>query len=184
MAIRTIIYASDPRLRQKARPVKQFGPALKALADDMLETLRAANGVGLAAPQIGLLQRLFVAELPPNPEDPQSGKSYVLVNPQLVDSSPEEVEGVEGCLSIPTWYGRVWRPEWIVVRAKSTSGKPIRMKVTGWLARVFLHEMDHLDGVLFTDRVRDPEGLWQERPEEAQVEQPGAGEPAVAALAA
>jgi peptide deformylase len=178
MAIRNIIYANDPRLRQRARPVKLFGPALKALADDMLETLRAANGVGLAAPQIGLLQRLFVAELPPNPEDPQSGKSYVLINPQLVDSSPQEAEGVEGCLSIPIWYGWVWRPEWIVVRAKSVSGKPIRMKATGWLARVFLHEMDHLDGILFTDRVRDPAGLWQELPEEARVAQPEASEPA------
>jgi len=132
----------------------------------MLETMRAANGIGLAAPQIGLLQQVIVAELPKDEQDPQSGKSYVLVNPQLVETSPHQVEGVEGCLSVPTWYGRVWRPEWAVVRAKSPLGKPIRLKAQGMLARVILHEMDHLEGVLFTDRVSDSRGLWQELPEE------------------
>lgn len=178
MALRTIIYANDPRLRQKAKPVRQFGPALKALAEDMLETMRAAHGIGLAAPQIGLLQQVIVVELPKDEQDPQSGKSYALVNPQLVEASRQEVEGIEGCLSLPTWYGRVWRPEWVVVRAKSPLGKPIRLKARGMLARVILHEMDHLEGVLFTDRVRDSQGLWQELPEEAQEAREGEGAPA------
>lgn len=166
MAIRQILYAGDPRLRQKAKPVKQFGLALKALADDMLETMHAANGLGLAAPQIGVLQRLFVAYLPKDEEDPQSGKNFVLVNPQIVQASPESVEGVEGCLSIPSWYGRVARPEWVVVKAMNVHGKPIRIKAHGMLARVFQHEIDHLSGVLFVDYIRKPEDLWQELPEE------------------
>jgi peptide deformylase len=168
MAVREIIYANDPRLRQKAKQVKQFGPALKSLSEDMLETMHADRGVGLAAPQIGLLQRIFVACLPEDEEDPQSGKSYVLVNPKLVKASRNEVEGEEGCLSIPTWYGLVSRPDWIIVKAQDVNGKPIRLKAEGYLARVFLHEMDHLDGVLFVDRVESPEKLWQVKPEDIQ----------------
>jgi peptide deformylase len=173
MAIRKIIYANDPRLRQKAKRVKQFGPALKDLADDMLETMHAApgGGIGLAAPQIGLLQRLFVAELPEDENEPQSGKPFVLVNPEIVKTSRDEVEGEEGCLSIPTWYGLVWRPEWVVVKARDVNGKPMRIKAEGMLARVFLHEMDHLDGVLFIDRVESPDKLWQVKPEDLQGEQ-------------
>ncbi len=172
MAIRQIIYANDPRLRQKAKRVKQFGPALKALADDMLETMRSAHGIGLAAPQIGLLQRLFVAELPEDEDadDPQSGKPFVLVNPEIVKTSQTEVEGEEGCLSIPTWYGLVWRPEWVVVKAKDVNGKSIRIKAEGLLARVFLHEIDHLNGVLFIDRVESPDKLWQVKPEDLEAD--------------
>jgi peptide deformylase len=171
MAIRQIIYANDPRLRQKAKRVKQFGPALKALADDMLETMHTGHGIGLAAPQIGLLQRLFVAELPEDEDDPRSGKPFVLVNPEVVKASRNEVEDQEGCLSIPTWYGLVNRPEWVVVKAKDVNGKSIRVKAEGLLARVFLHEMDHLDGVLFVDRVESPEKIWQIKPEDLQAEQ-------------
>lgn len=174
MAIRPILYADDPRLRQRAKPIKRFGPELKALADDMLETMHAANGLGLAAPQIGLLQQLFVAHLPQNEEDPQSGKDFVLINPQIVQASPERVEGVEGCLSMPTWYGRVARAEWVVVKALNVHGKPVRIKAHGMLARVFQHEIDHLNGVLFVDHIRNPEDLWQELPEEEKGEQPAA----------
>jgi peptide deformylase len=171
MATREIIYANDPRLRQKAKRVKQFGPALKALANEMLETMQEAHGIGLAAPQIGLLQRLFVAHLPEEDDDPQSGQSFVLVNPEVTKTGRQEVEGEEGCLSIPTWYGLVSRPEWIVVQAQGTNGKSIRIRAEGMLARVFLHEMDHLDGVLFIDRVESPDKLWQVKPEDLQDEQ-------------
>lgn len=171
MASREIIYASDSRLREKAKRVKQFGAPLKALADDMLETMREAYGIGLAAPQIGLLQRMFVAQLPEDEEEPQSGKPFVLINPEVVKTSRDEVEGEEGCLSIPTWYGLVWRPEWVVVKAQDVNGKPTRIKAKGLLARVFLHEMDHLDGVLFVDRVEDSEKLWQVLPEDLQEEE-------------
>jgi peptide deformylase len=171
MAVREIIFANDPRLRQKAKQVKQFGPALERLAEDMLETMHADHGVGLAAPQIGLLQRIFVAYLPEDEEDPQSGKPYVLVNPKVVKASRDEVEGEEGCLSIPTWYGLVSRPDWVIVKGQDVNGKPMRMKVEGFLARVFLHEMDHLDGILFVDRVESPDKLWQVKPEDMQQEE-------------
>jgi len=90
----------------------------------------------------------------------------VLVNPQIVQASPESAEGVEGCLSIPSWYGRVARSEWVVVKAMNVHGKPIRVKAHGLLARVFQHEIDHLNGVLFVDHIRRPEDLWQELPKE------------------
>ena len=170
MATREIIYANDPRLREKAKRVKQFGPALRSLADDMLETMHEGHGIGLAAPQIGLLQRILVVQLPEDEDDPQSGKPFVLINPEVVKTSRTEVEGEEGCLSIPTWYGMVYRPEWIVVKAQDVNGKPQRIKARGLLARVFSHEMDHLDGVLFVDRVESPEKLWQITPEDVQAE--------------
>ena len=171
MAIREIFLASDPRLRQKAKPIRNFGADLKTLADDMLETMRAANGVGLAGPQIGLLHRLFVAEVPESMEDdPNRGKHFALINPQLVKASKEEVQGIEGCLSIPTWYGKVWRPQWVIVKARTPHGKPVRIKAQGYLARIFTHEMDHLDGVLFTDHIEHPEDLWQETGEEKDIE--------------
>jgi peptide deformylase len=173
MATRQIIYANDPRLREKSKRIKQFGPALKELAEDMLETMHEEQGIGLAAPQIGLLQRMFVAELPEDDNEPQGGKPFVLINPELVRASRNEVEGEEGCLSIPTWFGMVWRPEWIVVKAQDVNGKPIRIKAQGTLARVFLHEMDHLDGVLFIDRVESPEKLWQAKPEDLESEDEG-----------
>ena len=184
MALRKIIYANDTRLRQKAKRVKQFGPALKALGDDMLETMHAAHGIGLAAPQIGLLQRLFVAELPEEEGDPQSGKPFVLINPEVVKTSRDEVEGDEGCLSIPTWYGLVWRPEWVEVKGQDTNGKPLRIKAEGLLARVFLHEMDHLDGILFVDRVESPDKLWQAKPEDSEGERAAQSETVSAAVMA
>jgi peptide deformylase len=176
MAIKDILYVSDPRLREKAKHVKQFGPALKTLAQDMIETLHAAHGLGLAAPQLGLLQRVFVAELPEDENDPQSGKPFVVINPEVVKAASKEVEGEEGCLSIPTWYGMVWRPEWVVVKAQDVNGKPVRIKAEGLLARVFLHETDHLNGVLFVDRVESPDKLWQVKPEEVKAEQEAAAE--------
>lgn len=179
MAIRQILYASDPRLRQKSKPIKQFGPALKALADDMLETMHAANGLGLAAPQIGLPQQLVVIHLPKNEEDPQSGRDYVLVNPKVVEASNNRVEGVEGCLSVPTWFGRVTRSESVVVRAQTVHGKPLRLRAHGMLARAFQHEIDHLNGIVFTDYIRKPEDLWQEQPhadDEVEVEAEPAAE--------
>jgi peptide deformylase len=170
MAPKEVVYASDPRLRERAKRVKQFGQPLKALADDMLETMHDARGIGLAAPQIGLLRRMFVAYLPEDEDDPQSGKPYVLVNPEVVKASRNEVEGEEGCLSIPSWYGLVSRPEWVVVKAQDTRGKSMRIRAEGLLARVFLHEMDHLNGVLFVDRVESPDKLWKVTPEDLQGE--------------
>lgn len=161
MAIRKILYANDPRLRHKAKKVKNFGPHLKKLADDMLETMRSAQGVGLAGPQIGVMQRIFVAEIPEDEEDPDSGKPFVLINPEITRRSAQMEEGQEGCLSIPNWYGLVDRHRQIEIKAKTVRGKPIRLKANGFLARVFQHENDHLDGILFIDHIKDKEKLWQ-----------------------
>lgn len=166
MATRKVILLGDERLRQKAKKVKQFTPNLKKLAQDMLETMRACQGVGLAGPQIGVMQRIFVAEIP-LPEDkdaephPQSGRTYILINPEVVKTSDYLIEGQEGCLSIPNWQGLVERPEWIEVKAQNIEGRKIRLKVDDLLARIFMHEMDHLDGILYIDRIKDSEKLWQ-----------------------
>ncbi len=159
LRIVTVFDEDSAVLRQKAKKVRRFGPELEKLAQDMIETMREAHGIGLAAPQVGLAIRMFVAELPEDEEDPQSGRVYVLVNPKIIKASREEVEAEEGCLSIPGIYGDVWRAEEVVVRAQDTSGKEFRIRARGLLARVFQHEIDHLDGVLFPDRMEDPTNL-------------------------
>ena len=170
MTIREIIYVDDERLRQKAKKVTGFTPGLKKLAQDMLETMRDRQGVGLAGPQIGVMQRIFVAEIPASRDDeeephPQSGTSYVLVNPEIVAAAADMVEGQEGCLSIPGWQGLVERPAWVEVKAQNINGKKFKLKVDDLLARVFMHEIDHLNGVLFVDHIKNPEKLWQASPE-------------------
>ena len=174
--IRDIIHIGDERLRQKAKKVKQFTPALKKLAADMLETMRHNQGVGLAAPQLGILQRIFVAEIP-NPENddeephPQSGKTYIIINPEIVNASTTLAEGEEGCLSVPGWRGLVDRPEWVHIKAQDVNGRSIKLKVDNLLARIFLHEIDHLNGVLYVDHIRDHEKLWQPEDEEEETEE-------------
>ena len=175
MAIRKVIYINDERLRQKAKKIKDFTPSLKQLAQDMLETMHAHKGVGLAGPQIGVMQRIFVAEIP-LPDDkevephPQSGRVYVLINPEIVKKSDNLIEGNEGCLSIPNWQGTVERPEWVEVKAQNLQGRKIRLKVDDLLARIFQHEIDHLNGVLYIDHIKDREKLWQILPEDEQNE--------------
>jgi peptide deformylase len=156
-----VIYTvDDPRqlavLRSKSRKVQAVTPSLVALAQDMLETMRNANGVGLAAPQIGVTQRLFVAELPEDEETNQPQLTIILVNPEIVKGRGEQV-GFEGCLSIPGYVGEVARYEQVVVKGLDETGRAVRHKVEGYLARVFQHEIDHLDGILYTDRLTDPE---------------------------
>ena len=175
MAVRKVIYLGDERLRQKAKKIKQFTPGLKQLAQDMLETMRRHNGFGLAGPQIGVMQRIFVAEIPlPDNEDneahPQSGRTYILVNPKIVKVSTSVAEGQEGCLSIPDWRGLVERAEWIEVRAQDINGHKIKLKVDGLLARIFMHEIDHLEGILFIDHIDDNEKLWRILPEGEETE--------------
>ena len=170
MAVRKVLYLGDERLRQKAKKIKQFTPGLKQLAQDMLATMRHYEGSGLAGPQIGVMQRIFVAEIPlPDDEDgeahPQSGKSYILVNPKIVKMSKHVVEGPEGCLSIPDWRGLVERAEWIEVRAQDINGRKIKLRVDDQLARIFMHEIDHLEGVLYIDHIKDTQKLWQLLPE-------------------
>lgn len=139
-----VLYPDDP-LTKKASPVEDFGDDLAALAEDMLETMHAYQGVGLAAPQIGRAERLFVLCEP-------EGETMCLVNPEIVASDGRE-EGEEGCLSIPRIYAMVPRATHIQVRAQDTAGKPMEFEATAFLARIIQHELDHLDGIVFPDRL-------------------------------
>jgi len=142
-------------LRKKAKEVRRFDKALKNLIRDMVETMRAAHGMGLAANQIGVLLRVIVVELPSDEEEPRSGKLFTLVNPEIIEARGEE-EAEEGCLSLPGIVGDVKRATFVVVKAQTPNGKEIRIKAEGLLARAFQHEIDHLNGVLFIDRVDSP----------------------------
>ena len=159
MAKREIKLIGDEILRKEARKVKKFDTTLHKLLDDMAQTMREAPGIGLAAPQIGVQERVIVVELPEDDEDPQSGKLYEFINPEIVFRSNEEVEGEEGCLSIPNIVGDVWRAERIVLKGQDRHGKPQKLEAKDWLARAFQHEVDHVNGVLFIDRVEGPQHL-------------------------
>lgn len=159
MTIRPIVTIPDPILRRKARPVTDFGPDLQTLVDDMIETMRAAPGVGLAAPQVGVSERLIVVEYPENDEVEDAPKKlFVVVNPEIRQRSPEKETAVEACLSIPGLQGEVERDLIITVRGQTRRGQPVKIKARGWLARIFQHEIDHLDGILYTDRALR---VWQ-----------------------
>jgi len=156
MAVRPIRCYPDPVLRQSCAPVERFDEALRRLAADLVETMHAAPGVGLAAPQVGEAVRLAVVDLSVG-EDP--GQLHVLVNPAILSAAGSAVE-VEGCLSIPELSEKVERPATVVVMAFDLERRPIELEGGGWLARALCHELDHLDGVLFIDRLR---GLRRER---------------------
>ena len=143
MAKRKILTDRDPTLRQISRPVERITPRIQQLLDDMLETMRAADGVGLAAPQGGVLRRLVVVEV-------EEGKPIFLINPEITYTSGEQ-EGTEGCLSVPGRAGVVLRPQTVTVKATGRDGKPLEITGTDLLARAFCHEIDHLDGKLYTD---------------------------------
>jgi peptide deformylase len=175
MAIREIITSANPILRRKAKKVAKITPELRALAEDMVETMRQAPGMGLAAPQVAQSMRLFVAEIDESEENPGGGKTYIVFNPEYVHRSDEMVDGIEGCLSIPGYNGEVTRHYQVVIKGLDRYGQRLRIEAEGLLARVFQHEMDHLDGVLFTDRISDPEKIWQvTEGEEEQAERQGA----------
>ncbi len=157
-----ILTVNDPEqlkvLRSRSRNVQRVTPKLAALARQMVEMLHKANGVGLAAPQVGVLLRFFVAELPEDEETGEPAETFVLFNPEIVKGRGEQI-GYEGCLSIPGYIGEVARQERITVQGLDEKGQPVRVKAEGYLARVFQHEIDHLDGILFTDRLTDPATL-------------------------
>ncbi len=155
-------------LRTKSRKVQAVSPKMAAFAEQMLDKMREANGVGLAAPQVGVLQRLFVVELPEDEENDQPVETYILFNPEIVKGRGEQI-GYEGCLSIPGYIGEVARREQITIQGLDEKGRPVRLKVEGYLARVFQHEIDHLDGILFTDRLTDPDTFQPVEPGEEEV---------------
>ena len=224
MAVHRIALAEEPVVRQKAKKVTRFDRSVAGLVRDLVETMHAAPGIGLAAPQIGVSLRVFVAEISPEDasrgelassrdsaskdsvnhgratvrrtelmphpetqrrgtergtEEPeQTGKLYVVCNPQIVKTWGE-VEGTEGCLSIPGYVGEVKRAAAVLVRGQDTRGKAIRVKARGLLARVFQHEIDHLDGILFTDRL---ESLDKLRKVEPSLEEESASERVAVAI--
>jgi len=167
MTLLKIETLNNPILRQKARPVKSINAELQELIDNMIETMREANGVGLAGPQVSQPLRLTVVETLPRHDDDGnviegSRELFVLINPKIVSKSRKMVDGIEGCLSIPGWIGEASRHEKIRVRALDRQGNKIRLRLNGWSARIVQHEIDHLDGVLFIDRLTASENLWRE----------------------
>jgi peptide deformylase len=164
MPIRQIVTLPDPVLRRKARPVTRFDSDLQALVEDMIETMRAAPGVGLAAPQVGASERVIVVEYAENEEDEEAPKKlFVMVNPEIKTSSAETEVATEGCLSVPGWQGDVERSLVVTVKGQTRRGQPMKIKVRGWMARIFQHEIDHLNGVVFIDRASK---VWKPEPEQ------------------
>ena len=150
MAILDIIVAPDPRLKITAKAVKAVDDDVRALMDDMLESMHVANGIGLAAPQVGDSRRVIVVDISRAEEEPDPIR---MANPELLWVSDEEGNHEEGCLSLPEQYAEVERPESIRVRYLDRSGEEQELDVTGMLATCIQHEMDHLDGILFVDHI-------------------------------
>lgn len=151
MAVLRIRLFGDPVLRERADEVTEFDERLRVLADDMLETMRAAHGAGLAATQVGVLKRLFTWEVHADDEDRHAHGAWV--NPEVVDTSVEVQEGEEGCLSFPGLFFPCERPLRVRVRAQDVTGEPHEVTGEGILARIILHEIDHLNGILFIDHL-------------------------------
>ncbi len=168
MALRQIVYLPDPILRRKAPPVDRFDASLQTLINDMIETMREAPGVGLAAPQVGISDRLIVVEYPVDDSKEDAPKKlFVMVNPEIKEMSPETELGVEGCLSVPGLQGEVERSLVVTVKGLNRHGQPMKVKAKGWLARIFQHEIDHINGVVFTDRATR---VWKPEPEGAPLD--------------
>ena len=143
MAIRNIVKNGDSILNKKCREVTDFNERLWILLDDMHETLEKAQGVGLAAPQVGVLRRIVIVEI----ED----KKYEMINPEIIETKGKQEE-IEACLSVPEKFGLVKRPQWVKVRATDRNGKVYEVSGNGLMARCFCHELDHLDGTLYIDK--------------------------------
>lgn len=166
MAVLTIRYEGDPILRQKANKLPKVDGSVRALADDMWETMLAADGVGLAAPQIGLGRRLIVVRVPAGYGGEDTPEyAFRLANPEIIKAFGRQTT-YEGCLSIPGWIGEVPRAESVTVKAVDMDGRQIRIKASGRLAVVLQHEIDHLDGILYTDRMTDMSTLQKVSEEE------------------
>ncbi|MDY6847477.1 MAG: peptide deformylase [Chloroflexota bacterium] len=158
MTIREITIFPEEVLRQDAKPVEVFDDDLAKLVDDMVDTMREAPGVGLAAPQIGISKRIIVVEFGDEADESIPKQLYVMINPEIIKESNDKVPGVEGCLSVPGVVGRVNRSRVVTLRGQNIHGKPVKIRTQGWLARIFQHEIDHINGVLYTDRAED---IWK-----------------------
>jgi peptide deformylase len=156
-----IITLGSDLLRQKAEPIKPIGEEYKRIAEEMIDALHEGKGVGLAGPQVGLLKRIFVVHI-------ERDIPRVFINPTIIMTSQDLVKYEEGCLSIPGLYADVIRPESIRVQAWNERGRPFTLEAEGILARVILHEYDHLEGMLFIDRLSEPKrnkiiAKWEKR---------------------
>ena len=173
--IRKIVTVPQAVLREKAKPIRQITPEIDTLIDDMIETMREAPGVGLAAPQVGVGVQVIVVEYAEGSEDadpdteaeaePRPKKLYAVVNPEITRQSKGTEPGTEGCLSIPDYLGEVERFNTVTVKGRDRHGKSFKLKTKGWMARIFQHEIDHINGVLFIDRT---DNIWKAEPEEEQ----------------
>jgi peptide deformylase len=143
MAILNILKEGDETLRKKCRKVEEITPRIHQLLDDMHETLEKAQGVGLAAPQIGVLRRIVIVEI--------DDVKYEMINPEIIATKGKQTE-IEACLSVPEKFGLVKRPQWVKVRATDRNGKVYEVSGNGLMARCFCHELDHLDGTLYIDK--------------------------------
>lgn len=146
MALRNVIHDDDERLAKKSREIEKIDERIHELIDDMIETLKEYDGVGLAAPQVGILKRLFIVDIGQGPQ--------VFINPQISAQEGDTYE-TEGCLSVPGVWGKVHRPQKLVVRAQNRDGEEFEMDASDILARVICHENDHLDGIIFTQKVEE-----------------------------
>ncbi len=162
MAVSPICVVPDPVLRQKAKQVNRISASVKKLIEDMIETLYSANGVGLAAPQVGVPLRVIVIRLPE--EEP-----FALINPSVVKKKGER-EVNEGCLSIPGYVGKIKRAESVTVKGRDSSGKEIRIKADELLAQALEHEIDHTNGILYIDHLESPDDLRKVEPGEEERE--------------
>ena len=157
MAIRTIRHLPDPVLRQKAKRVPAIGSSIQRLIDDMVETMQQANGVGLAAPQVGVSLRVVVVRMPD--EEP-----ITIINPKMVKRAGER-EVTEGCLSIPGYTGEIKRSISVTIKGQNRQGKAIRLKTTALMAQALEHELDHLNGILYVDHIESQDKLHKIEPE-------------------
>lgn len=186
MALREIVLVGDKILREQARPVERFDPELRELVRDMIETMQDADGVGLAGPQVAESRRIAVIHVPrsvleereetENLDSPWVDRPFAIINPEVLDLSHEREEGLEGCLSIPGYLGEIVRPEGVVVQARNEWGKSIQIEASGFLARVIQHEIDHLNGILFIDRLESEDKLYRIEDLEEDEEQPEGAE--------
>ena len=157
MAIRTMRHLPDPVLRQKAKRVSAIDSSVQQLIDDMVETMQQANGVGLAAPQVGVPLRVVVVQMPG--EEP-----IVIINPKIVNRAGER-EVTEGCLSVPGYAGEIKRSVSVTVKGQNRQGRAIRLKATGLMAEALEHELDHLNGILYVDHIESQDKFHKIEPE-------------------
>jgi len=162
MAVLRMRHLPDPVLRQKAKRVPAVDSSIQRLIDDMVETMQQSNGVGLAAPQVGVSLRVVVLQMPDD-------EPIALINPEIVKRSGER-ELAEACLSVPGYAGEIKRSASVVVKGKDRQGKVIRIKATELMAQALEHEVDHLDGILYVDHVDSEDKLYQVKPKNEYIE--------------